>query len=69
MAREHENFRPMLEQLNSAYPEKEFLRRDEVAKFCGCCTKTVDRKFGGDMSSIGISKVVLAKRLCTLERG
>lgn len=66
MAKEHENFRLMLEQLNRVYPDKEFLRREEVASFCGCCTKTVDRKLGKDMTCIGISKIVLAKRLCTL---
>lgn len=69
MAREHENFRPMLEQLNRAFPEKEFLKRKDVAKFLDCSEKTVDRKFSAEKTDFGISKVSLAKALCNLKRG
>lgn len=66
MAREHENYRLYLEQLNNTYPEREYLSREEVAIFCNCCKKTVDRKFKAEKTPLGISKVALAKRLCTL---
>lgn len=69
MAREHENFRPMLEQLNTAFPEKEFLKREEIAKFCGCSLRTVDRRFSKEKTAFGISKVSLAKVLCNLNKG
>lgn len=65
MAREHENFRPMLEQLNRAFPEKEFLKPVEIAQFIGCSRHTVDRRYRQYYKEgIGISKVQLARLLC-----
>lgn len=66
MAKEHENFRPLLEQLNRAYPDKEFLKRKELAQFLDCSEKTVDRKFVAEKTVFGFSKVSIAKALCKL---
>ena len=69
MAKEHENFRPMLEQLNRAFPEKEFLKRQDLAQFLDCSERTVDRKFSSLRTDFGFSKVSVAKSLCTLTKG
>ena len=69
MAREHENFRPMLEQLNRAFPEKEFLKRQDLAQFLDCSERTIDRKFADLKTDFGFSKVIIAKKLCTLTKG
>ncbi|MBQ9913077.1 MAG: hypothetical protein IJO73_02495 [Clostridia bacterium] len=67
MAREHEDFRPMLEQLNRAFPDKDFLKREDIAKFCGCSLRTVDRRFSKEKTVFGVSKVSLAKLLCNMK--
>ena len=66
MAKEHENFRPMLEQLNRSFPDTEFLKRKDLAQFLNCSEKTVDRKFSEVKTDFGFSKVSLAKALCKL---
>ena len=68
MAREHENYRPTLEQLNLLFPNREYLKREEVARVCACSLRTVDRKFSKEKTVFGISKVSLAKKLCTLKK-
>lgn len=66
MAREKTDYRPMLEQLNLRFPDKEFLKPDEVAAFIGCSRRTVDRKFKDSyIKGIGLAKCTLARLLCT----
>ena len=66
MAREKTDYRAMLEQLNTRFPEKEFLKPDEIAIFCGCSRRTVDRKFKDSyVKGIGLAKCTLARLLCT----
>ncbi len=64
MPREKECYRDMLEQLNSRFPDKEFLKPQEAADFIGCSRRTVDRKFKSYfIDTLGISKVQLARLL------
>ena len=66
MAREKSDYRPMVEQLNERFPDKEFLEPDEVARFIGCSRRTVDRKFKESfIKGLGISKCTLARLLCS----
>lgn len=66
MAREKPDYRAMMEQLNRHFPDKEFLKPDEVATFCGCSRRTVDRNFRSSyIKGIGLAKCTLARLLCT----
>lgn len=65
MAREKECYRDMIEQLNNRFPNREFLKPQEVADFIGCSRRTVDRKYKQFyVEQFGISKVRLARLLC-----
>ena len=45
MAREKEDYRPILEALEERFPEKYLLSVTDVALFLGCCRATVTRRY------------------------
>lgn len=65
--RETATFRTNLEQLNRAFPGREFLRISDVARFAGCSVNTAKKRFPfikrSENNSGGCSKVQLAKEL------
>ena len=62
--REKECYREILARLDEHFPGKEFLRQKDVADFCGCSTRTIDRNYKTYFKEgLGISKVQLARVL------
>lgn len=63
MPREYENFRPMLERIDQAFPGKEQLTINEIASFLGKHRTTVYRRYNKDLPGGRVNKVQLAKVL------
>lgn len=65
--RETATFRTNLEQLNRAFPEQEFLRISDVARFAGCSVNTAKKRFPfirrTQNNNGGCTKVQLAREL------
>lgn len=61
MPREKESYRDNLERIDSAFPNKELLKKTDVAKFCGINYHTVGKRF--DFTDNYISKAKLARQL------
>ena len=62
--REKECYREILVRLDERFPDKEFLNQSEAAAFCGCCARTIDRRYKQYFKpGIGVSKVQLARLL------
>jgi hypothetical protein len=62
--REKECYRELLVRLDDRFPGKEFLSQKEAAAFCGCCARTIERRYARYFKDgVGISKVQLARLL------
>lgn len=66
MAREKEDYRDNIEQLNRLFPNYEALSLEEVAQVMNCSVKTVQRHLGHLMvhNRKKIMKTKLAKYMC-----
>lgn len=64
MPREHEDYRPVLEQLLLYFNGKRCLTAREVAAHDGCDPRTAARRYG--ISREGISIYVLARKMCRM---
>lgn len=64
MAREKEDYRSNIEQLNRLFPHHEALSLEEVAQVMNCSTKTVRRNLGHLMVQRKIMKTALARYMC-----
>lgn len=62
MAREHPDFRNMLEQLNLHFPGRELLTRQDVMKVTGYSLSSVQRHY--PFKDGRIAKVKLARLMC-----
>jgi hypothetical protein len=63
MAREREDYRPILERLDIAFPGREMLKKVDVSRFTGMCHRSVIKHFGKDFTGNYISKETLARRM------
>ena len=65
MAREKEGFREQLERLDAAFPDREIIRRNELAQFLGISYDTVKRQFKAEYNKRmkGYTKVTVARAL------
>ena len=59
MSREREDFRPILERLDTAMPGRELLTPSQVGKALGICRQTAARRY--PFSDGYITKVALAR--------
>lgn len=65
MAREKEDYRANIEQLNRLFPEREMLTIPETMQILGYGSKnTVKKYLGAKMVNGKISKVALARYMC-----
>lgn len=60
MSREKASYWDNMERINAAFPEKELIKPHEIAAFWGVDSRSV-RKIFPKISSLGISKAVLAR--------
>lgn len=63
MAREKEDYRPILEALEAAYPDKYLLSVTDAANFLGCCRETVRRRYPLPRGEHYYTKAALARRV------
>lgn len=63
MAREKEDYRPILEALEERFPEKYLLSVTDVALWLGCCRETVRRRYPLPRGEHYYSKAELARRV------
>lgn len=63
MPREKANFRDTLERLDTAYPGRELLTREEIAAFLGVNPKTVKRRY--DFPAGRVAKTTVARAVTT----
>ena len=64
MAREHIDYRPVLEQLSAFFGEKRQLSQEDVARYDGCCARTAQKRY--DIGRAGIDITVLARKKCRM---
>lgn len=64
MAREREDFRPILEDILTATSGKRLLNIKEAAEYCGVSRDTMRRRFA--VGRDGITAVALARKLAAL---
>ena len=65
MAREHPDYRNIIEQLNTMYPGRELLTIEEVMQITGYTSRTTIKKFyGKGFVNRRISKCALARMMC-----
>lgn len=64
MAREHEDYRAVLEQLLEFFGEKRQLSAKDVARYDGCVARTAQTRYG--IGKGGIDITVLARRKCRM---
>jgi hypothetical protein len=65
MAREHPDYRNIIEQLNTMYPGRELLTIEEVMKITGYTSRTsVQRYYGSGFKNRRITKAALARMMC-----
>lgn len=57
MALEKPSYRDNLERIKAVFPNKELLRANEVAKFCGIDVRTVKKLFGIKNDYISVAKL------------
>ena len=65
MAREKEGYREQLDRLDAAFPDREIIRRNELAQFLGISYDTVQRQFKEEYNKRmkGYTKVMVARAL------
>ena len=64
MPREHEDYRPVLEQLLEFFGEKRQLSATDVAGYDGCCPRTAQSRYG--IGKGGIDITLLARKKCRM---
>ena len=63
MAREHQDYRNNIEQLNRLYPDREMLTIQEVMQIMGYKTQTTAKKYVPFVNR-RVSKATLARLMC-----
>lgn len=64
MAREKEDYRTNIEQLNRLFPDREMLTMEEIMQVTGFCRNTVKKYMGQSLVFGRISKAALARYMC-----
>lgn len=66
MAREHPDYRNIIEQLNIMYPGRELLTIEEVMKITGYTSRqSVTKFYGSGFKNRRITKAALARLMCS----
>lgn len=64
--KEYPEYRLVLENLRHEFGNRNFITVSELARFDGCCARTVVKRYGIKKEAGGIDIAILAHRKCEL---